>query len=92
VAIATPTSDIGALARNIQPESRACTVPSVRCRIAPTVLNTAPWKMSVPIATLGLNPNTKISSGVISEPPPIPVSPTSVPISRPASASSHSTG
>src|SRR5215213_3608987 len=51
--------------------------------MAPTVLKTAPWAMSVPIATVGLNPNAITSSGVMSEPPPIPVRPTRPPISRP---------
>jgi hypothetical protein len=41
--------------------------------------------MSVPTARVGLNPKTRIRMGVISEPPPIPVSPTSAPIRRPVS-------
>jgi hypothetical protein len=83
VPIATPSSDIGALPRNIQPDSCACTVPRLLCRIAPTVLKIAPWRMSVPTASVGLNPKTITRIGVINEPPPIPVMPTSVPISRP---------
>src|SRR3954466_7914992 len=46
--------------------------------------------MSVPIATVGLKPKTRISIGVIREPPPMPVMPTSKPISRPASDSFQS--
>jgi hypothetical protein len=41
---------------------------------------------------LGLNPNRNTSIGVISDPPPIPVMPTSRPMSRPASESFQSTG
>src|SRR3954453_5191445 len=68
---------------NLQPESLWCTVPSCRCRTAPIVLKIAPWAMSVPTASVGLNPKTMTRMGVISEPPPIPVIPTSVPISNP---------
>src|SRR5215213_8783166 len=39
--------------------------------------------MSVPIAVTGLIPNRKISSGVISVPPPMPVMPTSAPMPKP---------
>src|SRR5262245_23456142 len=39
--------------------------------------------MSVPTASVGLNPKTITRIGVISEPPPIPVIPTRTPISRP---------
>jgi hypothetical protein len=46
-------------------------------------LKIAPWRMSVPTASVGLNPKTITRIGVISEPPPMPVMPTSVPISRP---------
>ena len=80
---ATPSSENGALPINIQPESRACTVPRLRCRIAPTVLKIAPWRMSVPTASVGWKPNRMTRIGVISDPPPIPVIPTRVPISRP---------
>src|SRR5437764_6500660 len=40
--------------------------------------------MSVPTAVFGLNPKMRISIGVISDPPPMPVMPTSVPTARPA--------
>src|SRR5215813_12885727 len=39
--------------------------------------------MSVPIAVVGWMPKIRISSGVISEPPPMPVMPTSTPIPNP---------
>src|SRR5581483_9095053 len=80
---ATPPIEAGALPTSIHPESRACTVPSCRCLIAPTVLKIAPWRMSVPTASVGLNPKTITRIGVISEPPPMPVIPTRAPISRP---------
>ena len=85
----TPTSDIGALVMNIQAPRRACTVPSRRWRMPPAVLKIAPCAMSVPIATVGLNPKTITSSGVISEPPPMPVSPTSAPTRAPLRISCH---
>ena len=88
---ATPTSEHGADPSSIQPVSRACTVPSWRCRTAPNDLKIAPWRMSVPIATVGLNPNRNTSMGVISDPPPIPVMPTSTPMRSPASESFQST-
>src|SRR5690348_9255392 len=68
---------------NIQPESLLCTVPSCRCRTAPIVLKIAPWAMSVPTASVGLNPKRMTRLGVISDPPPVPVIPTRPPISRP---------
>ena len=45
----------------------------------------------MPIATVGLKPKRKTSIGVISEPPPIPVIPTSTPMKSPASESFQST-
>src|SRR3954451_17480504 len=39
--------------------------------------------MSVPIAVVGWIPKTRISSGVISDPPPMPVMPTRTPMPRP---------
>jgi hypothetical protein len=47
--------------------------------------------MSVPIATDGLKPKTRTSIGVINEPPPIPVMPTSRPMRSPATESFQST-
>ena len=83
-------SDAGAEPSSIHIARRAWTWPSWRCRAAPNDLKIAPWRMSVPIATVGLKPKTRISIGVISEPPPMPVIPTSRPISRPASDSFQS--
>src|SRR3954469_18503490 len=54
-----------------------------RKRAPPTVFVTAPYAKSVPTAVTGLIPKTMISSGVIRDPPPMPVSPTSVPTPNP---------
>ena len=43
------------------------------------------YSKSVPTAVAGWKPNSSTSSGVISDPPPTPVIPTSAPTSRPAS-------
>ena len=88
----TPTSENGADPSSIQSVSRAWTVPSCLCRAAPNDLKIAPCRMSVPIATVGLKPKKKTSIGVIREPPPIPVMPTSTPMSSPASDSFQSIG
>src|SRR5919201_5197108 len=85
MAAPTPASESGPDPANIQSVSRACTVPSRRCRTAPNVLKIAPWKMSVPTAYVGLKPKRITRIGVIKEPPPIPVSPTSAPSSSPVS-------
>ena len=44
----------GAEPASIHSASRACTVPSMRCRAAPNDLKIAPWRMSVPTATFGV--------------------------------------
>ena len=85
----TPTSDIGAEPSSIQPASCARTLPILRCWNAPTVLKIAPWAMSEPTATAGLTPKRMTRMGVISEPPPMPVMPTSVPMNSPASVNCH---
>src|SRR3954468_5983987 len=59
------------------------TVPCLKNRQPPTVFVTAPYARSVPTAVTGFTPKTTISSGVISEPPPMPVSPTRQPTPRP---------
>ena len=79
----TPTSESGAEPMSIHPASRARTFPIRRCCTALTVLNAAPCAMSVPIAVVGGTPKRKTRSGVISDPPPIPVIPTSSPVRRP---------
>ena len=84
LAIWTPTSDIGAEPTSIHMARGTCTLPSCRCRTAPKDLKTAPCRMSVPTAVFGSKPKSRISIGVINEPPPIPVMPTSTPIIRPA--------
>ena len=87
----TPSSDIGAEPMSIQPASRARTFPIRRCCTAPTVLKAAPWAMSVPIAVAGGMPKRKTRIGVIREPPPMPVIPTSTPVKRPTRAYSQFT-
>src|SRR3712207_6763703 len=67
------------------------TVPCRRGRQPPTVFVIAAEARSLPTATTGLTPKTTTSSGVISEPPPIPVSPTSVPTPNPKRTMSGST-
>src|ERR671919_24328 len=47
--------------------------------------------MSVPIAVTGLIPNTRISSGVIRLPPPMPVRPTRKPTPKPKKTIAGST-
>ena len=46
----------------------------------------------MPTAVAGCTPNSRISSGVINEPPPIPVIPTSRPTQKPDSEYSGSIG
>ena len=75
---------------SIQPARRARTFPIRRCWTALTVLNAAPCAMSVPIAVAGGTPNRNTRIGVISEPPPIPVIPTSRPVRSPTSANFQS--
>jgi len=48
--------------------------------------------MSVPTATCGCVPMKISSSGVISEPPPMPVSPTRIPTPTPNTMTSGSIG
>src|SRR5690349_129958 len=48
--------------------------------------------MSVPTASVGLTPNSRTSSGVIKDPPPIPVMPTRTPTPKPKMMSSGSIG
>jgi len=83
----TPTSEAGIDPTSIQPASRARTFPMRRCCTAPTVLKTAPCAMSVPMAVVGGIPKTKTRIGVMSDPPPIPVMPTSSPVRRPTRTS-----
>src|SRR3954454_16528187 len=59
------------------------TVFSFRWRQLPAVLVIAAYAMSVPIAVVGLTPKRRTSSGVIREPPPMPVMPTRNPTPKP---------
>src|SRR4051794_12943525 len=59
------------------------TVFSFRWRQLPAVLVIAAYPMSVPIAVVGLTPKRRTSSGVIRDPPPIPVMPTRKPTPKP---------
>ena len=77
--------EAGTEPRAIQKASRACTWPSARCRAAPIVLKMAPCRMSVPTARTTLKSKTSTRMGVISDPPPIPVRPTRIPIRSPVS-------
>lgn len=60
-----------------------CTVPRARWVMVPALLVIDAKARSVPTATDGLTPNSKVRSGVISEPPPTPVMPTSRPTAKP---------
>src|SRR3954454_7564798 len=68
------------------------TVPGRKWRQPPTVFGTAPYARSVPTATTGFVPIATIRRGVISEPPPMPVSPTSMPPPNPNRTISGSKG
>ena len=52
------------------------TVPRRRCTLAPNGRITTAATRSLEIAAEGVTPNRRISIGVISAPPPAPVSPT----------------
>jgi len=86
----TPAIEPGTLPNASQVAVPRSTVRLRRCRQPPTVLVRAPYAMSVPIATTGCVPMTSSSSGVISDPPPIPVRPTSTPTPRPNTITSGS--
>ncbi len=53
------------------------------CTTPPPALVAAAYSRSVPTAVAGCTPNSRISKGVISEPPPTPVMPTSKPTLKP---------
>ena len=53
------------------------------CTATPTVFVQAANSRSVPTAVAACTPKSRISSGVISEPPPTPVRPTSAPTQKP---------
>src|SRR5215210_941285 len=67
------------------------TVFWVQCLYPPTVFVTAAYARSVPMAVVGVTPKTRISIGVISDPPPMPVMPTRIPTPRPKATRAKST-
>ncbi len=74
-----PRNAIGTEPSVIHPTIRRLTVPLRRCTAAPTGRITTAATRSLEMAADGLIPNSRISIGVISAPPPAPVSPTSKP-------------
>src|SRR3954453_20880981 len=87
----TPATDAGTLPNASHTDTPMSTVPLRKWRQPPTVLVSAPYAMSVPTATIGWVPMNNSSSGVISDPPPIPVSPMRTPTPRPKTTISGST-
>ena len=63
-------------------------VPRRACTLPPMGFITSEFTRSLATATLGSTLNSSTSAGVISAPPPMPVSPTAKPPTNPASASS----
>src|SRR3954468_16881678 len=90
--VQTPAIEAGTLPSARKAVSGRFTVPRRRCLHPPTVFVTAAYAMSEPIAVVGAVPNRRIRTGVIREPPPMPVIPTSRPIPNPATTSSGSMG
>ena len=66
-----------------KPTSLHSTLPLRACTWLPAALVAAAYKRSVPTAESGWTPKSKISSGVMIEPPPMPVKPTSPPTRKP---------
>jgi hypothetical protein len=62
---------------------RQSTCPLRACTTVPPALVMAAYSRSVPTAVAGWMPNRSTSNGVISEPPPTPVSPTMAPTTKP---------
>src|SRR3954469_4538610 len=87
---ATPAMEPGTLPNAIHFDTPRSTVPLRRWRQPPTVFVIAPYARSVPMATTGWTPTTRIRSGVMSEPPPMPVSPIRMPTPRPKKTTSGS--
>ena len=52
------------------------------CTTLPAVFIAAACNRSVPTAAAGCMPNSRMSIGVINEPPPMPVMPTSMPMAN----------
>ncbi len=74
----------GTLPQAMRRTIRQSTVSRLPWTTEPAILVVAANRRSVPTAVCGLTPNSSTSSGVISEPPPTPVSPTNTPTSMPA--------
>src|SRR5271170_429737 len=71
-----PANAIGTEPSTIHPTRPLLTVPLRRCTPAPTGRMTTAATRSLEIAADGVTPNSRISIGVISAPPPAPVTPT----------------
>src|SRR5258708_2614572 len=88
---------LSAIDRNHYPQSIGTPVRNRRnpqlnpCTRLPTVLVAPANRRSVPTAVAGETPNNRTRIGVISEPPPTPVTPTSAPTMKPAMAKCGST-
>ena len=63
----------GTLPAARRPTMRQFTVWFMPCTSVPTDLVAEAYSRSVPTAVAGWMPNSSTSSGVISEPPPVPV-------------------
>src|SRR5690348_4706178 len=83
-----PANDAGMLPPAIHQEISLSTVRWVRCFQPPTALVVAEYIRSVPTAPTAETPNMLIRTGAISDPAPIPVAPTRIPTTRPATTSS----
>ena len=81
----TPSTDAGTLPAAIHSASSTFTVRSVRWRAPPTSFVPAEYSRSVPTAATAETLKTLIRTGAISDPAPMPVAPTRMPTSRPAS-------
>ena len=85
-----PANAAGTDPRHSHLTSCRFTVPARRWTAAPTGFISRLTTMSLEIAVNGLTLNRNTSMGVISAPPPIPVSPTTVPTTSPPSARGRS--
>ena len=68
---------------------RQSTVLCLPCTSVPTDLVTQAYSRSVPTAAVGWMPNSSTRIGVMSEPPPTPVCPTSKPTRKPENEKSR---
>ena len=84
------TRAAGMLPRAVQPTTGQ-SITRARARpMEPPILVKAANSRSVPMARCGFMRKKKISKGVISEPPPTPVSPTTKPTKKPAKMKANS--